>query len=91
MKRQSPDALPANQQTILACVNELPGQFTRSALAKVLAGSASVRVASQSDSPYFGRLADTGRKAITFEIDILTQQSYLELDPRGHLIPAVKQ
>ncbi len=91
MKRQPPDGLSTSQQSILACVNEQSGQFTRSALAKVLAGSASVRVASQSDNPHFGRLADMGRKAITFEIDILLQQGYLELDPRGHLVPATKQ
>jgi hypothetical protein len=91
MERQPPDALPVSQQTILACVNDQSGQFNRSALAKVLAGSASVRVAGQSDNPYFGRLAETGRKAITFEIDILIQQGYLELDWREHLIPATEQ
>jgi hypothetical protein len=91
MERQPPDTLLVSQQTILACVNDQSGQFTRSALAKILAGSASVRVAGQSDNPYFGRLAETGRKAITFEIDILLQQGYLELDWGGHLIPATEQ
>jgi hypothetical protein len=40
------------------------------------------------DNPYYGRLADSGRKAITFEIDTLFQQGFLVLDLKERLVPA---
>jgi len=40
------------------------------------------------DNPYYGRLTDHGRKAITFEIDILLQQGFLVLDLKEGLVPA---
>jgi hypothetical protein len=39
------------------------------------------------DNPYYGLLADHGRKAITFEIDILLQQGFLVLDLKEQLVP----
>ena len=75
------------QETILVVAGRNPGHLTRSGLAKLLAGSGSSRVASLTNDPNYGRLADHGRKAITFEIDILIQQGYLDLDPHQHVIP----
>lgn len=80
--------LSAIQQAILACAGDYPAQFTRSALAKLLAGSRSRRVGDLADNPYYGRLSDYSRKAITFEIDILLQQGFLALDLNERLVPA---
>lgn len=63
----------------------MPGVYTRSALAKMLVGSESSRVADFTDQPFFGRLSDYGRKEITFEIDILLQQGYLEINSEGKI------
>lgn len=87
MKRLPLNQLSPNQQIILACVETAPGEFNRSALAKILVGSQSSRVLGYADQPCFGALADYGRKAVTFEIDILIQQGLLNLDPFGRLIP----
>jgi hypothetical protein len=87
MKRPDGDRLSPTQQTILDCVQQWPGQFGRSSLAKLLAGSHSSRVVGLAEHPAYGRLAGHGRKAINFEIDILLQQSYLVSDPAGKLIP----
>jgi hypothetical protein len=54
----------------------------------LLAGSRSTRAGVLADNPYYGRLSDHGRKAITFEIDILLQQGFLELDLEDRLVPA---
>lgn len=84
--RLSADLLSPSQQIILACVQRQPAVFNRSELAKLLVGSPSVRVAAHSGDPDYGRLADHGRKAVTFEIDILLQQHYLSLDLAGKLL-----
>lgn len=83
-------ALPLTplQQTILEVVQVEPGRFSRSELAKLLVGSKSTRWASLSEHPNYSRLAGHGRKAITFEIDILIQQNYLALDGGQKLIPS---
>lgn len=88
MPRIPTDQLSTIQLAILACTDDYPAQFSRSALAKLLAGSRSTRVGAQVDNPYYGRLSDHGRKAITFEIDILLQQGFLELDLEERLVPA---
>ena len=75
------------QETILLVAGRNPGRYSRSGLAKLLVGSGSSRVAGLTDDPDYGRLADHGRKAITFEIDILIQQGHLDLDPHQHVIP----
>lgn len=88
MSRPPTAQLSAVQQTILDCVFTHAGRFTRSGLAKLLAGSRSQRHPELGALPEYGRLADHGRKAITFEVDILLQQGYLALDNDGCLIPA---
>jgi len=75
------------QETILLAAGRNPGRYTRSGLAKLLAGSTSSRAASLSADPGYGSLADHGRKAITFEIDILIQQGFLTLDLHQNVIP----
>ena len=82
-----PDHLPSIHQVILAGAKQYPGHFTRSELAKLLAGSASPRFSDYNSLPEFGRLAEYSRKNITFEIDILLQQKYLALDERQKVIP----
>lgn len=74
------------QETILTCAGRNRGQFTRSGLAKLLVGSGSSRASYLAADPDYGRLADHGRKDITFEIDILIQQGYLALDHEQHII-----
>jgi uncharacterized protein YpbB len=86
MKRPPFDELSFSQQTILTCIQSTPGVYTRSALAKMLVGSESTRVAEFTQQPYFGRLSDYGRKEITFEIDILLQQGYLEINSTGKIV-----
>ncbi len=86
MPRPAPDHLSSIQQTILACVSAEPGQWSRSSLAKLLAGSRTRRSPDLSTHPEYGRLTGHGRKAITFEVDILLQQGFLSLDPHGHLL-----
>ena len=89
MKRPAFEELSFAQQTILTCIQARPGVYTRSALAKMLVGSESARVSEFTGQPCFGRLSDHGRKEITFEIDILLQQGYLELDNGGKIVLAL--
>lgn len=85
MKRLPLDQLSPSQRIILSCVEATPGEYNRSALAKVLVGSQSSRVMDYAEQPFFGALSDHGRKSVTFEIDILIQQGLLEHDPLGRL------
>ena len=64
-------------------VRQYPGQFSRSGLAKMLVGAKSWQ---DRDFPEYGRFASYGRKDITYQIDILLQQGFLELDGQEHLI-----
>ncbi len=84
-----PDHLPSIHQVILAGAEQYPGRFTRSELAKLLAGSTSTRFSDYKNLPEFGRLVEYNRKEITFEIDILLQQKYLALDERQKVVPGV--
>lgn len=84
---RSRDGLTAVQRTILDCVQTSPGVFNRSELAKLLAGSRSGRLEGLIGHPYYGRLAGRGRKTITFDIDVLLQQGYLQVDGRDHIVP----
>jgi hypothetical protein len=79
--------LTSVQETILASAGRCPGHYSRSGLAKLLVGSGSSRAAGLANDPDFGRLSGHGRKAITFEIDILLQQGYLALDHYQHVTP----
>jgi hypothetical protein len=75
------------QETILVAAGRNPGHHSRSGLAKLLVGSKSAQSAGLANDPDFGRLAGHGRKAITFEIDILIQQAYLALDYNRCVVP----
>lgn len=75
------------QETILFVAGRNPGRYSRSGLAKLLVGSGSSRATGLTNDPDYGRLSDHGRKAITFEIDILIQQGYLALDHHQHVVP----
>jgi hypothetical protein len=75
------------QETILLVAGRNPDRYSRSGLAKLLVGSGSSLTAGLANDPDFGRLAGHGRKAITFEIDILIQQGYLTLDHNQHVVP----
>lgn len=81
-------ALTPLQEQIVACVQAHPGQFTRSGLAKLLIGSASVRLDAEGrESPYYGACAGQGRKHLTVDIDVLVQQGVLSLDGRRRVCP----
>jgi hypothetical protein len=76
------------QQTILNCVRRQPGRFSRSGLAKLLAGSRTKRLGEMQVLPDYGRLAPYNRKMITGQIDVLLQQGWLELDGFANVILA---
>jgi hypothetical protein len=67
----------------LAAARQYPGHFSRSGLAKMLVGARSWQ---ETDYPEYGRFASYGRKEITYQIDILLQQGFLELDGQERLI-----
>jgi ATP-dependent DNA helicase RecQ len=77
-KTGPPIGPPDPVATILSAVADLPGQLSRSGLAKLLTGSPSDRVASFRDHPVYGALyADWGRQELTEEIDRLITQGWL--------------
>ena len=83
---QPPSAqLTPLQQTILDVVHKYPGQFSRSGLAKMLVGAKSWQ---NKDFPEYGRLSKHRRKDIGYQVEILLQQAYLQLNGHEHLIPA---
>lgn len=84
-------SLTQTQQIILECAASAPGQFTRSGLAKLLAGSKSERLGDVADHPFYGRFRDRSRKQIVYDVDVLLQQQYLALDPWQRVIPGPKQ
>ena len=73
------------QQTILDVVRKYPGQFSRSGLAKMLVGAKSWQ---NKDFPEYGSLSKYRRKDIGYQVEILLQQAYLQLNGHEHLIPA---
>lgn len=73
------------QQTILDVVHKYPGQFSRSGLAKMLVGAKSWQ---NKDFPEYGRLSKHRRKDIGYQVEILLQQAYLQLDGHEHLVRA---
>lgn len=75
------------QTIILTCVQKYPGRFQRSELAKLLVGSLSSRLIDPAGHPFYGRLANYGRKQITAEIDSLCQQGYLQHGRGQRLYP----
>lgn len=74
------------QHTLITCVRHVPGTLRRSALAKLLVGSPSMRVEHLSHNPYFGLLAGRSRKEILHQVDVLLQQQLLALNRDGYLI-----
>lgn len=78
------------QIIILACVHSLPGQLPRSGIAKLLAGSESMRVTEYIGHPDYGRLSHLPRKIITQEIDALINRGDLALDQKSRLVPRDK-
>ncbi len=85
MTQLSRNQLTALQQTLLDIVRKYPGRFSRSGLAKMLAGAKSWQ---GREYPEYGRFSGYGRKNITYQIDILLQQGFLTLDGRNRLIAA---
>jgi hypothetical protein len=53
-------------------------------LAKMLVGAKSWQ---KTDFPEYGRFTDYGRKEVGFQVEVLLQQGYLELDSRSRLVP----
>jgi hypothetical protein len=76
--------LTPQQQLLVDVVSRYPGRFTRSGLAKMLVGARSWQ---ETELPEYGQLAEYGRKELTYQIDILLQQRYLQLDSNDHLVP----
>jgi hypothetical protein len=72
------------QRILLDVVHKYPARFSRSGLAKMLVGAKSWQ---GREYPEYGRFSGRGRKEITWQIDILVQQSYLRLDGRNRLVP----
>jgi hypothetical protein len=72
------------QQTVLDVVSRYPGRFSRSGLAQMLVGAKSWQ---ETDLPEYGRFAQYRRKEIGFQVEVLLQQGYLELDGRNCLVP----
>ena len=85
MTQLPPEQLSSLQRALLDIVRQYPGRFSRSGLAKMLAGAKSWQ---GRDCPEYGRFAGRGRKEITYQIDILLQQGFLTLDGRNRLIVA---
>lgn len=73
------------QDIILSCVHSIPGELPRSGIAKLLVGSHSQRVAAYWAHPDYGRLAHLPRYIVIQEIDVLINQSELELDEKSRV------
>ena len=86
MPTEDHNQLPYIHEIIVGTVQNNPGMFTRSELAKFLVGSGSTRVRDFRHLPGFAALKDARRKGLTFEIDILLQQKFLALDSRKRII-----
>jgi hypothetical protein len=74
------------QQTILDVVNRHPGRFSRRDLARVLVRRKSWQ---ERGLTVYSRFAHYRRKEIGFQVEVLRQQGYLELDGRSCLVPVV--
>ena len=76
--------LTSVQQAILDVVGKYPGQFSRSGLAQMLVGAKSWQ---EGDFPEYGRFSSYRRKEVGFQVEILLQQGYLEMNGRERLVP----
>ncbi|HJW89483.1 MAG TPA: RecQ family ATP-dependent DNA helicase [Anaerolineales bacterium] len=78
-------------KAILACVEELPGRFPRSGVAKLLVGSKSVRVENYINHPIYNRLAGLSRSKVMTQIDKLLTSGQLAKDYHGKIVLGVKK
>jgi len=85
MNRSPSAQLTPLQQTILDVVHTYPGQFSRSGLAKMLVGAKSWQ---DTDFPEYGRLSKYRRKDLGYQVDILLQQHFLQMDVHDRLAPS---
>jgi hypothetical protein len=83
MAQVPPVQLMPLQQAILNAVRYYPGRFNRSGLAKMLVGTKS---SPDADLPEYGSFATRSRKSVTYDIDVLLQQGYLEVNGRQNLV-----
>ncbi len=85
MMRQDCHILTSLQEEIVDVVCRYPGRFTRSGLAKMLVGAKSWQ---ERELPEYGRFSSRRRKDVLYQVDILLQQGYMQLDSHGYLVPA---
>jgi len=85
MNRSPSAQLTPLQQTILDVVHTYPGQFSRRGLAKMLVGAKSWQ---DTDFPEYGRLSKYRRKDLGYQVDILLQQHFLQMDVHDRLAPS---
>lgn len=69
-----------------AVVADMPGVLSRSAVAKLLAGSTSKRVSSQREHPAFGVFAGSDVKLLTSLVDDLIVAGEIGFDEQGRLV-----
>ncbi|MCO5182430.1 MAG: hypothetical protein M9918_06035 [Anaerolineae bacterium] len=79
-------SLTPMQTTIVNCAATTPGELQPSALAKLLAGTQSTRMAEWREHPDFGRLSHYTRKEILHQTQVLIQQDYLATDSYGRIV-----
>jgi hypothetical protein len=72
------------QEAILTAVGQYPGQFSRTGLAQMLVGAKSWQ---DTSFPEYGRYAQYHRKDISYQIEILLQQAYMQVDGQNCLVP----
>lgn len=87
---QAPRTDPEVLNIIQDCVDALSEPLSRSGLAKLCAGSASVRVAHYRDSPFFGRLSRYSWKQLMPAIDELITRGVLTLTENRRVILTTK-
>ena len=85
MTKPEKQALTPLQQVIVDVVKEHPHQFYRSGLAKMLVGAKSWHDKEFSE---YGRFSSLRRKDVLYQVDILLQQGYMQLDAHECLVPA---
>jgi len=85
MTKPEKQTLTPLQQAIVNVVQKHPHQFFRSGLAKMLVGAKSWQ---ERDFPEYGRFSKYRRKDIGYQIDILLQQGYMQLDSYNRLVSA---
>jgi ATP-dependent DNA helicase RecQ len=72
-------------ETILACVESLPGKLHCSAVAQLLVGSEADRMDAYRDHPLYNRLSGHSRNVVLAIVDSLIEQGTLVVDEHGHV------